>query len=183
MSPTAQLSIRLGLIGLATVVLQTAMLSQLSIFGGVPDIAPLVVASVGLLSGVVGGAVTGFWIGLLVDVATMQTLGVSSFSYIVVGYFAGRVRETNRDPGASLLPLAVGAVGTLIALTVFSVLQFLLGVEAPVSLELLRQIVITAPRIARAGWAEAAQRARAAGDDQLESSGAIRFDTTEWEWR
>ena len=91
MSPTAQLSIRLGLIGLVTVVLQTAMLSQLSILGGVPDIAPLVVASVGLLSGVVGGAVTGFWIGLLVDVATMQTLGVSSFTYIVVGYFAGGV--------------------------------------------------------------------------------------------
>lgn len=45
------------------------------------------------------------------------------------------------------------------------------------------QIVITAPRIARAGWAEAAQRAHAAGVDQLESSGTTRFDATEWEWR
>jgi antitoxin MazE len=45
------------------------------------------------------------------------------------------------------------------------------------------QIVIAAPRVARAGWAEAAERARAAGDDQLESSGATRFDATEWEWR
>ena len=44
------------------------------------------------------------------------------------------------------------------------------------------QIVIAALRIARAGWAEAAQRAHAAGDDQLESSGATHFDATEWEW-
>lgn len=46
-----------------------------------------------------------------------------------------------------------------------------------------RQIVIAAPYIARAGWAEAAQLAHTAGDDQLESSGATRFDATEWKWR
>ena len=45
------------------------------------------------------------------------------------------------------------------------------------------QIVIAAPRIARAGWAAAAQGAHAAGDDQLESNGPTRFDATEWEWR
>src|SRR5260221_8288683 len=45
------------------------------------------------------------------------------------------------------------------------------------------QIVIAASRIARAGWADAAQRAHAAADDQLQSSGATRFDATEWEGR
>ena len=45
------------------------------------------------------------------------------------------------------------------------------------------QIVIAAPRVARAGWAEAAQRAHTTGDDRLEGSGATRFDATEWEWR
>lgn len=45
------------------------------------------------------------------------------------------------------------------------------------------QIIIAAPRKTRAGWAEAARRAHEAGDDQLESSGATRFDQTEWEWR
>jgi len=44
------------------------------------------------------------------------------------------------------------------------------------------QIVIAAPRRTRAGWAEAAQRARAADDDVLESTGSTRFDQTEWEW-
>lgn len=45
------------------------------------------------------------------------------------------------------------------------------------------QIVIEAPRKARAGWAEAAQRAHAAGHDRLESTGATQFDQTEWEWQ
>jgi hypothetical protein len=62
---------------------------------------------------------------------------------VIVGWFAGRVRETIRDFQATLLPLAVGALATLMALVLFSLLQFLLGVEAPVSLELLRQIIST----------------------------------------
>lgn len=44
------------------------------------------------------------------------------------------------------------------------------------------QIVIAASRKTRAGWAEAAQRARAADDDVLEPAGPTRFDLTEWEW-
>jgi rod shape-determining protein MreD len=140
----AQLAIRLGALAFGLVMVQTAALSQLSLFGATPDIAPLVVVSVGLLAGPAAGAVTGFGTGLLVDLALLQTLGVSSLVYIAVGWFAGRARETLRDPQATLLPLAAGAIGSLIALVSFSVIQFLLGVETPVSLELFRQIVSTA---------------------------------------
>lgn len=45
------------------------------------------------------------------------------------------------------------------------------------------QIVIAAPRVARAGWAEAAQRVRAADEDRIGSSHRTTFDETEWEWR
>ena len=40
-------------------------------------------------------------------------------------------------------PVLVGAVATAISSIGFSLLQFLLGVEAPVSLQLLRQILLT----------------------------------------
>jgi rod shape-determining protein MreD len=138
-----QLTARLLVLALVAVLVQTAALSQLSLFGATPDIAPLVVVSVGLLAGSLAGALMGFGVGLLVDVALLQTLGVSSLVYVLVGHFAGRVRETVRDPQATLLPLAVGGIGTLVALAVFSLLQFLLGVETPVSLELLRQTIST----------------------------------------
>jgi cell shape-determining protein MreD len=76
-------------------------------------------------------------------VALLQTLGISSLVYVIVGYYSGMLRESARDPQATLLPLAVGALGTFVALVVFSLLQFLLGVEAPVSFELVRQIIST----------------------------------------
>lgn len=138
-----QLPVRLGLLVLVAVLLQTSAVAQLSLFGATPDLVPLVVISVGLLAGPIPGAVTGFAIGLFVDFALLQTLGVSSLVLVVVGHFAGRLRETVRDPEATLLPLAAGAAGTAIALVVFSVMQFLLGVEAPVSFELVRQILAT----------------------------------------
>lgn len=143
MSPRAQLALRLAALALVTVLVQIAMVSQLSLFGATPDVVPLVVASAGLLAGPIPGALTGFGAGLLVDVALIQTLGVSSLVYVIVGHFAGRLRETVRDPQAFLLPLAAGGVGTLVALVAFSVIQFLLGVESPVSFELLSQIIGT----------------------------------------
>ena len=139
----AQLAVRLAVLVLVSVLVQIAALSQVSLLGATPDVVPLIVVSVGLLAGPVPGAVTGFSMGLFVDFALLQTLGVSSLVLVIVGHFAGRLRDTVRDPEATLLPLAAGAAGTAVTLVVFSLVQFLLGVEAPVSLELIRQIVST----------------------------------------
>ena len=143
MSQPIQLGLRLAVMALVIVLLQTAALSQVSLLGATPDVAPLVVASVGLLAGPVAGALMGFGVGLLTDVALLQTLGISSLVYVIVGHYSGLMRDNARDPQATLLPLAAGALGTFVALTVFSLLQFLLGVEAPVSFELVRQIIST----------------------------------------
>ncbi len=140
---TAQLAGRLAALTVVAVLVQIAMVSQLSLFGATPDLAPLIVVSVGLLAGPLAGAVMGFATGLFVDFALLQTLGVSSLVLVIVGHFAGRLRETVRDPEATLLPLAAGAAGSAAALIIFSIMQFLLGIESPVSLELFRQILST----------------------------------------
>ena len=139
----AQLAIRLALLAVLAVLVQIAAVSQVTLFGATPDLAPLIVVSVGLLAGPIAGAVMGFSMGLFVDFALLQTLGVSSLVLVIIGHFAGRLRETVRDPQATLLPLTAGAAGTAVALVVFSLMQFLLGTEAPVSIELLRQILAT----------------------------------------
>ena len=51
------------------------------------------VMAVGLLCGSLAGACFGFGVGLFVDVALLQTLGVSSLVLLAVGYGAGRLRE------------------------------------------------------------------------------------------
>jgi cell shape-determining protein MreD len=133
---------RLALLGLLGGIFQLTTVSQISIFGVPADLSPLLVASVGFLCGSIPGALFGFSLGLFVDTALLQTLGVNSLVFTGLGYGAGRVREL-RDPAHALAPVAVGAAATAVAVVSFSLLQFLLGVEAPVSLLLLRQILMT----------------------------------------
>jgi rod shape-determining protein MreD len=124
------------------VVIQQAAISQISIFGVSADLGPLVVMSVGLLAGSLAGSITGFGTGLLVDLVLVQTLGVTSLLYIAIGYWSGRLREL-RDPAHGLVPLAMGAAATAFAGLGMAVIQFLLGVNSPVSLLLFQQIFIT----------------------------------------
>jgi rod shape-determining protein MreD len=88
------------------------------------------------------GAIMGFATGLLVDLVLFQTLGVTSLLYIAIGYWSGRLREL-RDPSHGLVPMAAGAAATAFAGLGMAVIQFLLGVDAPVSWLLLQQILIT----------------------------------------
>jgi rod shape-determining protein MreD len=137
-----RLILRLVLLALGTVVIQEAAVSQVSIFGISADLTPLMVMSVGLLAGSLTGAVMGFATGLLVDTVLVQTLGITSLLYIAIGYWAGRLREL-RDPAHGLVPLAAGAAATAVAGVGMTLIQFLLGVDAPVSVLLFQQIFIT----------------------------------------
>ncbi len=137
-----RLVLRLVLLALGTVVIQEAAVSQVSIFGISADLTPLMVMSVGLLAGSLTGAVMGFATGLLVDTVLVQTLGITSLLYIAIGYWAGRLREL-RDPAHGLVPLAAGAAATAVAGIGMTLIQFLLGVDAPVSVLLFQQIFIT----------------------------------------
>jgi rod shape-determining protein MreD len=132
---------RVAALAVAVVFLQTGVVSEVPVFGVAIDLTPLVAAFVGLQCGSVAGAVTGFGIGLLVDLTLVQTLGLTSLIFTVIGYGAGRLREL-RDPQAALTPLLVGAAAAAASLVGYSLMEFLLGVDAPVSFELLRQIVV-----------------------------------------
>jgi rod shape-determining protein MreD len=133
---------RLVAIGLVGGILQLTTVSQVAIFGVPADLSPLLVAAVGLLCGSIAGACFGFGLGLFMDTLLAQTLGVTSLVLLAAGYGAGRLREL-RDPAHALVPVAVGAAATAFAAVGFTVLQFLLGVDAPVSLLLVRQILMT----------------------------------------
>jgi rod shape-determining protein MreD len=123
------------------VLFQIGVVSELPVLGVNVDLSPLLVAFAGLLCGSTIGAATGFAVGLLVDLALLQTLGVSSLIFTLIGYWCGRLREL-RDPHAALTPLLVGASASAASLVGYSVIEFMLGVDAPISFELLRQIVL-----------------------------------------
>jgi len=133
---------RLAATGLVGGILQLTTVSQVAIFGVPADLSPLLAAAVGLLCGSIEGASFGFGLGLFMDTLLAQTLGLTSLVLLGAGYAAGRLREL-RDPAHALVPVAVGAAATAAAAIGFAVLQFLLGVDAPVSFLLIRQILMT----------------------------------------
>jgi rod shape-determining protein MreD len=137
----AALVTRVAALAVVVVFVQIGAVSEVPVFGVNIDISPLFVAFVGLLCGSILGAACGFAVGLLVDLALLQTLGVTSLIFTLIGYWAGRLREL-RDPQAALTPLLVGAVASAVSLVGYSLMEFMLGVNAPVSFELLRQIIL-----------------------------------------
>jgi rod shape-determining protein MreD len=141
MTLSGSLATRIAVLVVVVVFFQIGVVSEVPVFGVTVDLSPLVVAFVGLLCGSTIGAATGFVVGLLVDLALVQTLGVTSLIFTLIGYWCGRLREL-RDPQATLTPLLVGAAAAAAATVGYSLMEFMLGVDAPVSLELLRQIVL-----------------------------------------
>jgi rod shape-determining protein MreD len=141
LSSSASLPIRLAAMAVLFTFIQVGVVSEIPVFAVNADLSPLLVAFVGLLCGSTVGAVYGFSTGLLVDLLLLQTLGLSSLIFTLVGYFCGRLREL-RDPQAALTPVLVGAAAAGASMVGYSLMEFMLGVDAPVSLELLRQIVL-----------------------------------------
>jgi rod shape-determining protein MreD len=87
--------------------LQVTLVASLDVAGGTADVLLLALLAVALLRGAVAGAVAGFFGGLLVDVMTLDTLGVSALLYALAGYWTGRYGETTGRDRAHAPFLAV----------------------------------------------------------------------------
>ena len=135
--------VRVGLLLLLGVVLQISGVAQIGVLGASANLVPLVVAGIAFFAGSIPGAGAGFAAGLLLDLALGHTVGTSSLVLTAVGYGAGRYREA-RDPANGLAPVAFGALATAGYLLAFAAVAFMLGVEAPVSALVLRDVLVTA---------------------------------------
>jgi rod shape-determining protein MreD len=106
--------------------LQVVIVSSLVIAGGTPDLLLVVVVALGLVRGSTPGAVLGFAGGLVVDLVTLETLGLSSLVLTLAGFWAGRYGETTGRDRRLAPIIAVGAI-TLLAGAFGYVLHYLLG--------------------------------------------------------
>jgi rod shape-determining protein MreD len=112
----------------AAAMLQAVIVSALVIGGGAPDLLLVVVVSLGLLRGSVPGAAFGFAGGLILDLLTLETLGLTSLVLTLAGFWAGRYAETT-GRGRRLAPLTAVAVITVLAGLFGFVLQYMLGTD------------------------------------------------------
>ncbi len=111
---------------LVAAILQAALFSSLDLVGGTADVLLLVLIGIALPRGAVAGALAGFCGGMLIDVLTLDTLGVSALLYALAGYWTGRYGETTGRDRAHAPLLAVLVVTILVAYAGFG-LHFLLG--------------------------------------------------------
>lgn len=148
---TPSIFARLAAIAIIGVLLQLSFFSRVALFGVSPDILPALVVALGLLGGAMTGAVAGFAIGFLVDCLLVQTLGGSSLVLLATGYTAGLFRE-RFDIHSALVPplLCVGL--TLFAELGFGAVQLMLGVDAPVSPLIARDLLLKSIFAFFLGW-------------------------------
>jgi rod shape-determining protein MreD len=107
-------------------VVQTSVLNEIEIGGGTPDLLLVTLVSVALLRGAMYGAAAGFFGGLLVDTALLDTLGLTSLLLTIAGYWIGRYGETTGRDRVHAPVLSVGVVTILYAVGAL-VLRFMIG--------------------------------------------------------
>jgi rod shape-determining protein MreD len=138
---TPKIFIRLAVIAVLVVLLQLSFFSRVELLHTSADILPAVVVSLGLLGGSMTGAVAGFSIGFLVDCLLVAPLGGSSLVLLSAGYLGGLFRE-RFDIHSSLVPPLLCMALTLFAELGFAAVQVMLGVEAPVSVLIVRDMLL-----------------------------------------
>ncbi len=111
-------------------VAQVSIFSQVHVFGAVPDLLLVSLVAIALLRGSVVGAVGGFFAGLVVDTATLGTLGLTSLVLTLAGFWIGRYGETTGRDRAHAPFLSVAVVTVLYQLGLL-VVHFVLGESAP----------------------------------------------------
>ena len=148
---TPKILARLVAIVVVGVLLQLAFFSRVELFSVSPDVLPALVVALGLLGGAMTGAIAGFAIGLLADSLLVQALGATSLVLLGIGYLAGLFRE-RFEIHSSLVPPLLCMGLTLFAELGFSAVQLLLGVDAPVSALIARDIALKSLYAFFLGW-------------------------------
>jgi rod shape-determining protein MreD len=132
-------------------IMQVSIFAQVHVFGGVPDVLLVMLVAVALLRGAIVGAGGGFFAGLLVDTASLGSLGLTSLVLTIAGYWIGRYGETTGRDRAHAPFLSVAVVTVLYSFGLL-IVHFVLGEAAPAAAMLrgllpaiLLNLVLTAP--------------------------------------
>lgn len=125
------------------VIVQTTIAPVITVLGAKPDIALIAVICIALLKGATWGAGAGFAMGFLVDVAMMQTMGISSFLMTLAGYFSGRYAE-NLDLTSWFPTTFIVFIASLLVKLLYALVMYLIGVEASFGFVLTRIVLPTA---------------------------------------
>ncbi len=134
------IALRLMVVVLGALMLQLTLFTEVRIAGVAPELLALLAVLAGLFGGAHRGSMIAFGIGLSWDLYTTAPLGLAAVSFALVAYALGAFTEgLYRDSPAQTVAMA--ALGTAAAISVYAVLGLLLG-QHNMSTNLLRVIVV-----------------------------------------
>jgi len=130
------------IISLVAVVLQVSLIPYLSLAAIVPQLPLLVIIYLGARRGPYVSVLFGFGVGLLMDALSTGFLGLTSFSYSLVGFLSGKLFYWDVALPIGRWALA-SAVGCIFSTVIFTYV-YTLGDAPPFHVMLLRQALPTA---------------------------------------
>ncbi|MGA5561593.1 rod shape-determining protein MreD [Streptomyces platensis] len=110
-------------------VIQVTILARLQLPGAVPDLLLLVVVGLALVYGHVGGALVGFFAGLLADLAPPSDHAIGRYALVlcVIGYAAGLTKPESGRHRSATLPLIVVIGAAIVSTLMYAGVGALVG--------------------------------------------------------
>jgi rod shape-determining protein MreD len=185
MSPEWSTRLRLALLLVGALLLQTTVVPDLRVLGVCPDLMLLCTVCAALVGGPELGSIVGFAAGLMADLFLSTTpLGLTALAFSVVGYSVGSIRRTVLQEGWLLAP-AVGFVASAAGVAIFVLAGVLVGQSqltrvGPIALVKTALLVgamnaiIAAPVARLFGWAVSGSERPRDANNELSPTAARR---------
>jgi rod shape-determining protein MreD len=133
--------VRLALLLIAIVLIQTTILPYLRVFGVVADLGLVATVAVAYREGPETGAIFGFAAGLSMDLFLQTPLGLSALAYAFTGYLIG-ILQTGMLRSSWWVSPVLGALGGLIGGMLFIGIGALVGQDQLFALRSVRVVLI-----------------------------------------
>lgn len=117
---------RLSLVLVVLLTVQTTWLADLRPFGETGDLLLLLTIAAGMAAGPQRGAAVGFIAGIAMDLVLLTPFGLSSLTYLAVGYVVGTVHDGVLR-SAPWIPVLVSFLASVVGVVFFVVLGQLVG--------------------------------------------------------
>ena len=118
--------LRMPLMLLGALLLQTTVLARVRLFGVMPDFMLLVAVAGGIAAGPTRGAALGFASGMLIDLFLPTPLGLSALVFTLVGYGVG-VANTGVLRSAWYIPVLTAGSASVVGVALYAVVGSVLG--------------------------------------------------------
>ena len=135
--------IRLFLVVITLLVLQTSVFTHLRVFDAVPDLLLVATIAMAYESGPMSGAIFGFVSGLAQDLFLTTPLGVSALAFALTGYAVGLFQTGLIRESRSVAPL-LGGVGSVLGNVLFILIGGIAGHDELFAAHHIQVIIVSA---------------------------------------